>query len=190
MFHWYQLFDGSYAAWIVLELWIFLRDHRKSSGTSGDRGSLILLIAMLFIVLTGAWYATTALGWARFAAFRLPIFLIGLALVWGGIALRLWAVLTLGRFFRTTVIVQDEHRLVETGPYRLLRHPSYTGTLLTLLGFGLCFGNWIALALLTLGPLLAYSYRIAVEEQALRLRFGPQYEDYAHGRWRLVPFLM
>jgi len=47
----------------------------------------------------------------------------------------------LGRYFRTTVIVQDEHQLVETGRYRLLRRPSHTGTLLTLLGFGLCFGN-------------------------------------------------
>ena len=61
---------------------------------------------------------------------------------------------------------------------------------MTLLGFGLGFGNWISLMMLTVGPLIAYGYRIAVEEQALRLRFGPQYEDFARGRWRLVPFLM
>jgi protein-S-isoprenylcysteine O-methyltransferase len=190
MFHWYQLFDASYAAWLGMEIWIGSRDRRKASGTSGDRGSLILLISMFFIVLTGAWYARVALGWARFAAWRLPLFLFGLVLVWAGIALRLWAVRTLGEFFRTTVMVQDDHRLVETGPYQWLRHPSYTGTLLTLLGFGLSFGNWISLALLIAGPLLAYSYRIAVEEKALRLRFGPQYDAYARRRWRLIPFLM
>ena len=173
-----------------MEIWIGLRDRRTAGGTSGDRGSLILLIAMFFIVLTAAWYATAMLGWARFAGFRRPVFLFVLVLIWAGIALRLWAVRTLGRFFRTTVFVQDEHRLVETGPYRLLRHPSYTGTLMTLLGFGLCFGNWIALALLTLGPWLAYSYRISVEEKALRQRFGPQYDAYARTRWRLIPFLM
>jgi protein-S-isoprenylcysteine O-methyltransferase len=145
---------------------------------------------MFFIVLTGAWYATDAFPWARFQAFRLQIFLIGIVLIWAGIALRLWAVRVLGRFFRTTVVVQDEHQLVETGPYRLLRHPSYTGTLLTLLGFGLCFGNWIALALVTLGPVIAYSYRITVEERALRARFGPKYEAYAQARWRLIPFLL
>lgn len=191
MFYWYQLFDVSYFAWLGMEIWIGSRDRRRAGGTSGDRGSLIVLIAMFFIVLTAAWYATVMLGWARFAAaFRFPLFLFGLALVWAGIALRLWAVRTLGRLFRTTVFVQDEHRLVESGPYRWLRHPSYTGTLLTLLGIGLCFGNWIALALLILGPLMAYSYRIAVEEKALRLRFGPQYDAFARKRWRLIPFLL
>lgn len=190
MFYWNQLFYVSYVTWIAFEIWIGFRDRHKFSGKSGDRGSLILLIAMFVIVLTGAWYATDALGWARIATFRFQIFLAGLALVWAGMTLRLWAVLVLGRFFRTTVIVQDEHRLVETGPYRLLRHPSYTGTLLTLLGFGLCFGNWIALALVTVGPLLAYSYRITVEEGALRARFGPKYDAYARDRWRLIPFLV
>jgi protein-S-isoprenylcysteine O-methyltransferase len=190
MFHWYQLFIFSYVAWIAMEIWIGFRDRRKISGTSGDRGSLILLIAMFVIVLTAAWYATELFNWAGFGAFRFQIFLIGLVLIWAGIALRLWAVQVLGRYFRTTVIVQDEHQLVETGPYRLLRHPSYTGTLLTLLGFGLCFGNWIALALVTVGPLLAYSYRITVEERALRARFGPKYEAFARDRWRLIPFLL
>lgn len=190
MFHWYQLFIVSYVSWIAMEIWIGFRDRRKISGISGDRGSLIFLIAMFFIVLTGAWYATDMFPWARFAAFRFQMFLAGIALIWAGMALRLWAVRVLGRFFRTTVVVQEEHQLVETGPYRLLRHPSYTGTLLTLLGFGFCFGNWIALALVTAGPLLAYSYRITVEERALRARFGPKYEAYARDRWRLVPFLI
>jgi protein-S-isoprenylcysteine O-methyltransferase len=190
MFHWYQLFIVSYVAWIAMEILIGFRDRRKISGTSGDRGSLILLIAMFFIVLTAAWYATDLFSWASFGAFRFQLFLTGLVLIWAGIALRLWAVRVLGRYFRTTVIVQDEHQLVETGPYRLLRHPSYTGTLLTLLGFGLCFGNWIALALVTVGPLLAYSYRITVEERALRARFGSKYEAFARDRWRLIPFLL
>jgi len=190
VFDWILLFNASYVAWLAMEIWIGLRDRRRSSGTSGDRGSRIILIAMFFITLTGAWYATAAFRWARIAPFHFQLFLVGLALVWAGIALRLWAVLVLGRFFRTIVVVQDEHRLVTKGPYRLLRHPSYTGTLLTMLGFGLGFGNWIALALLTAGPFLAYSYRIAVEEDALRSRFGAEYEAFARDRRRLIPFLL
>jgi protein-S-isoprenylcysteine O-methyltransferase Ste14 len=80
--------------------------------------------------------------------------------------------------------------LVEAGPYRWLRHPAYTGTMMTLLGFGLAFGNWISLALLVIVPLLAYGYRISVEERALRARFGPQFDTYARARWRLLPFLV
>jgi len=105
-------------------------------------------------------------------------------------ALRLWAIRVLGQSFRTTVIVQDQHRLVEAGPYRLLRHPSYTGTLLTILGIGLCLGNWISLLLVIAGSAIGYGYRIMVEERALRLRFGPQYDAYARRRWRLIPFLI
>jgi protein-S-isoprenylcysteine O-methyltransferase len=190
MFPWHQLFIASYVAWIAMELGIGFRDRRKTSGTSGDRGSLILLITTFFIVLTGAWYAAAVYRWAGFGAFRFQIFLIGLTLIWAGMALRLWAIRVLGQFFRTTVIVQDHHRLVETGPYRLLRHPSYTGTLLTILGIGLCLGNWISLVLVTAGSLIAYGYRIAVEERALRARFGPEYDTYASRRWRLIPFLL
>jgi protein-S-isoprenylcysteine O-methyltransferase len=190
MFPWHQLFIASYVSWIAMEIGIGLRDRRKTSGTSGDRGSLILLIATFFIVLTGAWIAAAVYRWAGFTAFRFPIFLIGLTLIWAGMALRLWAIRVLGQFFRTTVIVQDQHRLVETGPYRLLRHPSYTGTLLTILGIGLCLGNWISLALVIAGSLIAYGYRIAVEERALRLRFGAEYDAYARDRWRLIPFLL
>jgi protein-S-isoprenylcysteine O-methyltransferase len=104
-------------------------------------------------------------------------------------ALRLWAVLALGRFFRITVLVQDQHRLVDTGPYRLLRHPAYTGRLLTMIGLGLAMRNWLSLAAIVL-VLLADAYRIRVEEQALRARFGESYERYAASRWRLVPFLI
>jgi protein-S-isoprenylcysteine O-methyltransferase len=105
-------------------------------------------------------------------------------------ALRLWAVLVLGRFFRITVIMQDEHRLVEEGPYRLLRHPGYAGGLLTIIGIGLAMGNWLALLVLLAAVLLGYGYRIRVEERALRQRFGERYDRYAASRWRLVPFLI
>jgi protein-S-isoprenylcysteine O-methyltransferase len=189
-FHWWQVFDASYAAWIILETWISLRDRHRRSGTSGDRGSLLVLIASLAAAILAAWYAAVTQRWARIEPFHFALFLAGLALVWAGMAFRLWAVLTLGKFFRTTVMVQDEHRLVESGPYRWLRHPAYTGTMMTLMGFGLGFGNWISLALLTIVPLLAYGYRISVEERALRARFGPQFDAYARVRWRLIPFLV
>ena len=71
----------------------------------------------------------------------------------GGVAFRLWAVLSLGRFFRVAVTTQDDHRLIERGPYRRLRHPSYTGALVTLFGFGLTIGNWLSLAAAVLPPL-------------------------------------
>jgi protein-S-isoprenylcysteine O-methyltransferase Ste14 len=110
--------------------------------------------------------------------------------MWAGMALRLWAVQVLGSFFRITVVVQDEHRLVDEGPYRLWRHPGYAGGLLTMLGIGLAMGNWLSLLVMMAVVLLGYAYRIRVEEQALKARFGESYERYAATRWRLVPFIV
>lgn len=113
----------------------------------------------------------------------------GIVLIWGGIALRLWAVRTLGRFFRVTVTVQDDHRLVDPGPYRRLRNPSYTGALITMAGVGLAIGNWLSLAAMALIPMLGFGWRIRVEEASLAARFGADYESYRGRRWALIPFV-
>jgi protein-S-isoprenylcysteine O-methyltransferase len=118
-----------------------------------------------------------------------PLLLSGLVLMWGGIGLRLWAVRTLGRFFRTVVHIQDHHQLLSDGPYRLLRHPSYAGTLLTLAGVGLAMGNWLSCLVAVLGALIGFTRRIQVEEAALHARFGDAYTAYAQHTWRLVPFI-
>jgi protein-S-isoprenylcysteine O-methyltransferase Ste14 len=104
-----------------------------------------------------------------------------------GIALRAWSILTLGRFFRYSVVLQDEHRIVEDGPYRLLRHPSYTGLVLAALGVGLALGNWLSIALCFGFPLLAFGIRLRFEERALVEHFGQPYRDYMARTWRLVP---
>jgi protein-S-isoprenylcysteine O-methyltransferase Ste14 len=190
MFHWYLLFRISFCAWIAMEIWVWFRDRHRRSGTSGDRGSLWVVVAAYALAMPAAWRFAYLDRWAAFQPWSSTVFLAGLALAWAGMGLRLWAVLVLGRFFRVTVLVQDEHRLVDTGPYRLLRHPAYTGSLLSMIGLGFAMGNWLSLAVMVLVPLAAYAYRIRVEEQALRSRFGESYERYAATRWRLVPFLI
>jgi len=190
MFHWSLLFRISLYAWIAMETWIWLRDRHRRSGASADRGSLWAVVAAYVLAMTAAWHFAYFDPWAAIQPFSSAIFVTGLALAWAGMAFRLWAVLVLGRFFRVTVLVQDEHRLVEAGPYRLLQHPAYSGSLLTMIGLGLAMGNWLSLAAMVLVPLFAYAYRIRVEEEALRARFGESYDRYAAARWRLVPYLI
>jgi len=177
----------SYAAWVAMEIWISARDRRGRAGASHDRGSLWVVVAAYVIALSAAGYFAGTQPWARI---HFQTYLTGVVLIWVGMALRIWAVLVLGRFFRITVMVQDEHRLVEEGPYRILRHPAYTGGLITMIGIGLAMGNWLSLLTMILVLLLAYGYRIQVEEQALKARFGESYDRYAAVRWRLVPFLI
>ena len=120
---------------------------------------------------------------------RTTLFFVGICLMLGGIALRWYSVAALGKYFTFDVAIQSGHVLVEVGPYRYIRHPSYSGALLTLLGFGLALGNWAGLAAALSCMGFAYAYRIPVEEAALASALGEAYKQYMRRTWRLVPFL-
>lgn len=110
----------------------------------------------------------------------------GVAIV-GGLALRWWAIVVLGRSFTVDVQIAPDHRLVESGPFRLVRHPSYTGVLLASFGFALSLCNWAALVIIMLPITAAFIRRMNVEEQALDAALGPTYADYIMRTKRLMP---
>ena len=106
-----------------------------------------------------------------------------------GIAFRWYSILVLGKSFTVDVATRPEQRVVESGPYRLIRHPSYTGSLLTLLGVLLCCVNWLSLLAMAIG-IAGYAYRIRVEEAALAEGLGDEYRDYMRRTRRLIPFIV
>jgi protein-S-isoprenylcysteine O-methyltransferase Ste14 len=113
----------------------------------------------------------------------------GVVLVLCGIALRVWANLTLGRFYTRTLRVLEDHALVQRGPYRLIRHPGYLGTIVMWAGAGLAAANWAAILLVLAVLGLVYYHRIEAEEAMLLERLGKEYADYRLHTWKLVPFL-
>ncbi len=189
--HWQVLLNASNAAWILSEMWIFIRDLRAAKGVRADRGSFAIIVIAIAASLTAAYWSIKVFPFARLPDGNIGAvrFASGIAAMWIGIALRVWSVVTLGAFFRTQVFVQDDHRLVTAGPYAHLRNPSYTGALMTFLGQGLITGNAVALLFCIVGPFLALSWRIRVEEQALRARFGNKYAQYAARSWALIPLV-
>jgi protein-S-isoprenylcysteine O-methyltransferase len=180
------LFWLSFACWIAIELAIWSRDRAKVKGRRDDRFSM-LAIGISIGVANSLAFNAARLPAAQITAPPQWLAAAGIVLIWTGIALRLWAVRTLGRFFRVTVTVQDDHRLVDTGPYRGLRNPPYTGALITMAGVGLAIGNWLSLAAMALIPILGFGWRIRVEEASLAARFGTDYEAYRRRRWGLIP---
>ena len=117
-------------------------------------------------------------------------FWLGIVLMYVGIALRLYAIKVLGRSFTTSVAVAPAQTLIETGPYRLIRHPSYTGILITLLGLGLSLtSNWLSLLVIMGCALIGFSYRIRVEEHVLQEYLGQRYQEYMRRTKRLIPFV-
>jgi protein-S-isoprenylcysteine O-methyltransferase len=169
-----------------LGLTIFKRAGKRAS--SADRGSL----SLLWIVILAGVYLSVVLARAmpQFSFGPRPVFgVIGLVVFAAGISLRWYAIVVLGRFFTVNVAIAQDHRLIEEGPYRLVRHPSYTGSLLAFLGLGICYCNWASLAALIIPILAVFLRRIQVEEAALTAAFGDRYRDYIRRTKRLIPAL-
>jgi protein-S-isoprenylcysteine O-methyltransferase len=177
------VFHATVVIWWISELRIMVR-NRGGTGENLDRGSRVWVVAL---VTTGT-AAAFALAWQGFGRIDgwWPV-VVGVLLAICGIALRAWSVTTLGAFFTTTVEVQQDHRIIEGGPYRRLRHPSYTGALLTVIGVTLALGSWLGCLVATLLALSGLVQRILVEERALAARLGPAWGAFARGRRRLIP---
>jgi protein-S-isoprenylcysteine O-methyltransferase Ste14 len=160
----------------------------RSEATKKDRGSLILIrgcatIAVVLLLLSPKI--------APAAEIRPPLVSVvaGIVIFAAGEGLRVWAKVALGRYFTYTVQTSGDQPVITSGPYRVLRHPSYTGILLMVIGAGATWGNWLGLGALTLMTLVGLSYRIHVEEKALLNDLGDRYRSYAEDHKRLIPFV-
>lgn len=147
--------------------------------------------------LTGAWMAVglVALFFFPFADRRGLLVIqadtwryLGFALFLAGAAVRLVAAHTLGRQFSGLVTVQDDHCLVQTGIYGVIRHPMYLGLLMSMPGVALIFRSWLVIPLLVLCVVFV-SLRMRQEEHLLRRHFGTEFESYRGRTRRLIPFL-
>jgi protein-S-isoprenylcysteine O-methyltransferase Ste14 len=182
-------FQVSVLCWFVLELGLLVRDlARRKAGSGQDRGTR----AIIAVSLAGSiWIGILLPGWlpALDTPARSMFAAAGLVVIWVGLAVRIWAVLTLGGSFSTFLQVDTQQAVVTRGPYRWVRHPSYSGLLLIVLGFGLGAGNWLSLLICAVVPWWGLSRRISVEEAELVRVLGDQYRDYQQATRRLVPGL-
>jgi protein-S-isoprenylcysteine O-methyltransferase Ste14 len=174
--------------WIGYELLLRRRkdaDAGTWQGDDRDRGSTRLLLAAYGVAAAvnlacGHWSigeVATGVRWA------------GLPVLAGGLVLRAWGMRTLGRFYTRTLRTVEEQRVVQQGPYRLIRHPGYCGSLLVWIGYTLAEGSWPATLLVAAVLATAYSWRISSEERLLVATLGPAYADYRRRSKRLIPFV-
>jgi protein-S-isoprenylcysteine O-methyltransferase len=106
-----------------------------------------------------------------------------------GISLRWWAIHCLGRFFTVNVAVHSNHQVINTGPYMLLRHPSYTGLLLEFLALALAYQNVISLLIIMIPSTYILLRRIRHEERVLKRALGEPYRMYLKNTYSLLPFV-
>jgi len=175
--------------WVVGEILVaVITTTRRGQGKIQDRGTQVLLWV---VIIASSWIdgwmhkifpvdMPGSYSWLRPVAFGILIL---------GLGIRAVAIVTLGRAFSANVALRAGQSLERSGLYRFVRHPSYLGLELILLALALHARTWACFAVLLVPPTLAVLYRIHVEEVALRLAFGADYEDYSRSTKRLIPGL-
>lgn len=183
------IFWAALTLWILPEVIAWRVKRATSSAKAQDKGSLTLIALLWWTGIALDFLISFFLPQAAIAWKRTSVFFIGITAMLIGVALRWYSAGILGEYFTFDIAIHGGQVLIEKGPYRYVRHPSYTGALLTLFGFGLALGNWAGLAAAVIGLGAAYCYRIPIEEAALTAALGDPYKQYVERTWRLVPFL-
>jgi protein-S-isoprenylcysteine O-methyltransferase Ste14 len=180
---WVAVFVG-----FVVPFLYFVRWSRRNAASTKMRPGKDVSALTNFALIPVAVIAIL-FGYARIGALPHWLFYPGLALFLLGLALTVWAYRTLGRFFSLEVQIQGEHRVVDRGPYRLLRHPGYAGVLFGFIGLGLAVQSWVSVLLLLLATTAALAYRARIEEKFLVAELGDEYVRYMARTKRLVPYV-
>jgi protein-S-isoprenylcysteine O-methyltransferase Ste14 len=163
----------------------YLRRHGTKIKTE-DKGSRLLLSIGMYISIIVAFY----FAFRNIAPLPSWTFYPGIFLMILGIVIRQWSIVELGRFFSVNVGTQKGQKVVKNGPYKLVRHPSYTGLLLTLIGIGLALQSWGAVIIMILVFGCTFGYRIHIEEKLLISEFNGEYIQYMKKTKRLIPYIL
>jgi protein-S-isoprenylcysteine O-methyltransferase Ste14 len=174
---------------VFLTYEVVLRRRNAETATwrseDGDRGSTQLILGAYMVVIA----VNVALGGASTARVSPTWRWVGVVCLAAGLVVRAWAMTTLGRHYTRTLRTVDEQQVVDRGPYRVVRHPGYSGSILVWVGYAIGLGNWIATATTAVLLGAVYVWRINAEEALLRRSFGDSYADYQRHTKRLLPFV-
>jgi protein-S-isoprenylcysteine O-methyltransferase Ste14 len=183
-----MIFKIIWIIWFASEILLNRLMHSGSNDKKGqDKGSLrfmwIVIALAIFSGIIFSSYVKNSIG------NQILIPYIGLALVVVGMILRFISIWTLGRFFTVDVTIRDDHKIKKDGVYKFIRHPSYSGSLLSFIGFGISLNNWLSLISVTILITIALIHRIRIEEKILTDHFGADYLDYKNKTYRLIPWI-
>jgi protein-S-isoprenylcysteine O-methyltransferase Ste14 len=188
----YALVFWAVYVWAFLPEWKIVRGGAEgaNSADSKDSGSLKVLLGGMWIALLVAFLLAFEKVWSFPISAQLPLFVTGVLMIVLGSLLRRYCFRTLGEYFTGDVRARANQPVVSSGPYRLVRHPSYTAGMMMFIGIGLALGSWLSFALLTIATIATYSYRVAVEERALLETIGEPYVAYMKERKRFIPYVV
>ena len=176
-------------SWAAIEIAIALKTRVQFTLTDRleYRSERLIWLVVATALIAALWIKQLHLVPLPIEAFNRQMIAISFFIT--GIALRCYAVLSLGEFFSTTVITQDGHSLIDRGPYHFIRHPAYTGLLSSFFASGFAMGDGLALLILLAPITYVLIQRIDIEEQWLIEHFGKGYNDYCLRTNKLIPWV-
>lgn len=172
--------------WIASEI-IVARTRRSSGSDSNqDRSSLQILWITIAVSITAGIYLRR-FEFGTIDAFSGLLYYAGIAFILLGLSIRWLAISQLKHLFTVNVSIRKDHRLIQDGLYRYVRHPAYLGNLISFFGLGLSFHNGLTLVVIFVPILGAFIHRISIEERVLKGEFGDDYRIYSEKTSRLFP---
>ena len=174
--------------WVTSEVLLLVLRRSKNDSKDYDRGSIKWLNLIIYSsVALAVSFGFIGIGLIHTTFLVLPW--IGLCIIIIGLIIRWTAILNLRKFFTTNIVIQSDHRIIRLGIYRFVRHPSYSGAIISFCGLGLAFSNLFSFIIMVLPITTAFIKRIQLEEKALRSAFGEEYTDYCNTSWALFPWI-
>lgn len=188
----YALVFWAVYVWAFIPEWKVVQSGRKGTkdADSKDRGSLWVIMGGMWTALLIAYALAFVKTWTFPPAWLTPLFVAGVLMILLGSLLRRYCFRTLGEYFTGDVKARADQPVITSGPYRLVRHPSYTAGMMMFIGIGLALGSWLSLAILTIATVATYSYRVMIEERALVDTIGEPYRSYMKERKRFIPYVV
>lgn len=188
----YALVFWAVYVWAFLPEWRIVQGGREGAkhADSKDSGSINVLLGGMWVALLIAYPLAFVKVWSFPKSWQVPFFVAGVLMIFLGSVLRRYCWRTLGEYFTGDVRARQDQPVISSGPYRLVRHPSYTAGMMMFIGMGLALGSWLSLALLTIATVATYGYRVAIEERALVKTIGEPYLQYMKGRKRFIPYVV
>lgn len=190
MLHIYRhLFTMLWLLW--LGYWWLLGRRVKAVARSEAPLSRLLHLVPLFLAALLMWlphFPVPVLG-ARFMPLLAWAFWLGAALTVAGLLFSVWARNHIGTNWSAIVTIKQDHQLIISGPYALVRHPIYTGLLLAFIGSALARGEWRGVLAVVIA-FAAFWRKLRLEERWMHEQFGDAYSAYSSRVAALIPFIL
>jgi len=189
------MFDTTFTvigfSWMIFEIAVGqLMYANEDKNELHDANTLNWVNIIIYSSIIAGFYCEYAIEEIGvFAQSNTDITWFGLIVMGLGFVLRVTSIITLRKYFTVNLAINNEHKLINQGLYKYVRHPSYSGSIMSFIGMGIAFGNALSLILLVIPVTALFMWRIAIEEEMLVGAFKDKYLEYKENSWRLLPWV-